>query len=70
MAKKSKSKPHPDADIGKGATEDGYAQNVSYTGQLPHRPRVKEIEDSDSDFPEPGGNPEHSGQRRAPKTES
>jgi hypothetical protein len=69
MAKKTKSKPHPDADIGKGATEDGDTANVSYTGQLPHRPRVEGITDADSDFPEPGGNPEHSGQRRAPKSE-
>ena len=66
MAKNTKRKPHPDADIGKGATEDGKTP-VSYNGQLPHRPRVKEIDSLDSDFPEPGGNPEHSGQRRAPK---
>lgn len=61
-------KPHPDADIAKGATEDGYVP-VSYTGQLPHRLQPEEVKDADSDFPEPGSSPEHSGQHPDPKAE-
>jgi hypothetical protein len=33
-------------------------------GQLPHGTGDSRIEGQDSDFPEPGENPEHSGQRR------
>jgi hypothetical protein len=47
-----------DADRGKGATED----ETSLQGQLPHRKKNSLIEGNDSDFPEPGGNPEHTGE--------
>jgi hypothetical protein len=56
-----------DPDRAKGATEgeehhhDG---NAALTGQLGHRDQDPILKDSDSDFPEPGGNPEHSTGRR------
>ena len=46
----------------KGATEDGLIVPVSIAGQLPHRLQPEEVKDCDSDFPEPGSSPEHSGQ--------
>ena len=36
--------------------------NVSLVGQLPHRNENPLVKSSDSDFPEPGENPEHSGE--------
>jgi len=63
MAEQNKaSKPHRevDQDCGKGAVEgDG---NTSLSGQLGHRDQNPLLKDNDSDFPEPGGNPEHSGE--------
>ncbi len=58
-----------DADGRKGATEDGVVP-VSYTGQLPHRLQIDFIKDSDTDFPEPGCSPEHSGQHGTPEPKS
>jgi len=55
----------PDQDRGKGAQEqDDRSQpsNTSLQGQLPHRTEDSLVKSSDSDFPEPGGNPEHSGE--------
>jgi hypothetical protein len=55
-----------DADAGKGAVEQdkpGQADNTSLRGQLPHRPENAMIDSNDTDFPEPGENPEHSGER-------
>lgn len=56
-----------DADVNKGAIEDAPPQNSRpgeshnrLANQLPHREVDEEIKDSDSDFPEPGSNPEHS----------
>ena len=53
-----------DQDIAKGATEDApheHSGNVGMEEQLGHRedPMLK---DPDSDFPEPGESPEHSGE--------
>lgn len=56
-----------DADACKGAIEDepkedsrpGESHN-RLANQLPHRETNEEIKDNDSDFPEPGSNPEHS----------
>lgn len=56
-----------DADACKGAIEDAPPE-LSHPGeshnrlanQLPHREQDDEIKDNDSDFPEPGSNPEHS----------
>jgi hypothetical protein len=52
-----------DSDIRKGAVEQedrSQYSNYSMHGQLPHRTKDPLIKDSDSDFPEPGSNPEHS----------
>src|SRR3954464_7683903 len=54
-----------DADEGKGAVEQDKPEqkdNTSLSGQLPHRPDNKLIDGNDTDFPEPGENPEHSGE--------
>src|SRR3954463_11067307 len=59
-----------DADAGKGAVEgDGRGStereqsgNTSLAGQNPHRTESRLVKSNDSDFPEPGGSPEHSGQ--------
>jgi hypothetical protein len=56
-----------DSDIHKGAMEQedrSQHSNYSMHGQLPHRTTISLIKDSDSDFPEPGNNPEHSGERK------
>jgi hypothetical protein len=60
-----------DQDAGKGAVEgDGRGRteseqngNTSLSGQNPHRTGSNLVKSNDSDFPEPGGNPEHSGQK-------
>lgn len=59
--------PH-DNDLGKGAMEQedrSQQGNSSMAGQLPHRTTDPMIKEADSDFPEPGNNPEHSGERVA-----
>ena len=57
----------PDQDATKGAKEtdnqDGPG-NISMQGQLGHRDQDPMIKDADSDFPEPGESPEHSGEPR------
>ncbi len=56
---------HPDNDVHKGAVEDDSPQaehNTSMRGQLGHRNQDEMLKDNDSDYPEPGGNPEHSGE--------
>lgn len=58
-----------DQDAGKGAVEgDGRARNdrgqsgnTSLDGQNPHRTESNLVKSNDSDFPEPGLSPEHSG---------
>ncbi len=45
----------------KGATEEN-ASTTSLRAQLPHRNQDPLIKSNDSDFPEPGENPEHSGE--------
>ncbi len=62
-----------DPDVRKGAVEGdararserGRKGNTSLSGQNPHRTESNVIKSNDSDFPEPGSNPEHSGQKRA-----
>jgi hypothetical protein len=54
-----------DQDESKGATEDDVQNlpgNAGLQGQLGHRDQDPEIKDADSDFPEPGGSPEHTGE--------
>jgi hypothetical protein len=56
-----------DEDAGKGAVEqDSRDQptNVSFAGQNPHRDQDPLLKSSDSDFPESGQNPEHSGEKQ------
>ncbi len=54
-----------DPDGNKGAVEQNSpddATNVAFEGQLPHRTENAFIKSSDSDYPEPGENPEHTGE--------
>jgi hypothetical protein len=53
-----------DQDIAKGATEteDTAPGNAGMQGQLGHRDQNSMLKDSDSDFPEPGNSPEHTGE--------
>lgn len=54
-----------DQDKSKGATEDDNSTqlgNARLQGQLGHRDSDPIIKDADSDFPEPGANPEHTGE--------
>ena len=54
-----------DEDAGKGAVEQNNptdCSNESMTGQLGHRDKDPLIKSSDTDFPEPGNNAEHSGE--------
>ena len=54
-----------DQDTAKGAmeTEDHkIAGNIGLQQQLGHRDQDPMIKNADTDFPEPGGNPEHTGE--------
>ncbi|MFZ0284926.1 MAG: hypothetical protein WAL32_06820 [Terriglobales bacterium] len=54
-----------DQDRLKGALEQeekGQHGNTSMQGQLGHRDQDPMLKAADTDFPEPGGNPEHSGE--------
>jgi hypothetical protein len=55
-----------DQDRGKGAVEQDRPEkqpgNTSMQGQLGHRDQNPLLKSSDTDFPEPGGSPEHSGE--------
>lgn len=55
-----------DQDFAKGAIETENHQlhdgNIGLQGQLGHRDQDPMLKDADSDFPEPGQNPEHSGE--------
>ena len=53
-----------DQDMGKGAVEEDKGQpgNTSMSGQLGHRDQDPMVKAADTDFPEPGGNPEYSGE--------
>jgi hypothetical protein len=60
-----KHSPGRDQDRGKGAVEQDkpdQADNTSMQGQLGHRDQDSLLKSSDTDFPEPGENPEHSGE--------
>lgn len=63
-----------DPDGAKGATEGEERDrdaNAGLAGQLGHRDQDPRIKGADTDFPEPGGSPEHSGgqQPQAVETE-
>jgi hypothetical protein len=54
-----------DQDFGKGAREEEDHKipgNIGMEKQLGHRDQDPMLKDADSDFPEPGQNPEHSGE--------
>jgi hypothetical protein len=54
-----------DQDAGKGAVETDDHKTPGNTGlqdQLGHRDQEPMLKDADSDFPEPGQSPEHSGE--------
>jgi hypothetical protein len=54
-----------DPDRAKGATEGKERDqdvNAGLAGQLGHRDQDSRIKGADTDFPEPGGSPEHSGE--------
>ena len=54
-----------DNDFRKGAIEEDNPYDkpqTSMRGQLPHRDQDPMLKDADTDFPEPGENPEHSGE--------
>lgn len=58
-------KKHPDPYCHEGAVEQdmpGQSGNTSLQGQMGHRKKDPELDSLDSDFPEPGENPEHSGE--------
>ena len=57
--------PKRDPDRSKGAVEQdkpGEPGNTSLNGQLGHRNKGPLVDSADSDFPEPGENPEHTGE--------
>jgi hypothetical protein len=65
-AKKVNEAAQPDEASGKGAVEgDGRerVQGDSLAGQLGHRDEDELLKDSDTDFPEPDAEGEHSGER-------
>ena len=56
-----------DQDSAKGAMETENheaAGNIGLQEQLGHRDQDPMLKDADSDFPEPGQNPEHTGEPR------
>jgi hypothetical protein len=60
---------HPDGDLHKGAVEKETTVPATngepyLQGQLGHRDEDELLKDSDTDFPEPGNTPEHSGEHR------
>jgi hypothetical protein len=53
-----------DQDAAKGANEreaPNSGENIGLREQLGHRDQDPMLKDADTDFPEPGENPEHSG---------
>ena len=59
-------KAEKDQDRGKGAVEQDQPSqtgNTSMQGQLGHRDQDPLLKGSDTDFPEPGAGPEHSGEK-------
>jgi hypothetical protein len=59
--------PRHDSDEAKGVVEEesprATTSHPSMRGQLGHRTSNVEIKENDSDFPEPGGREEHSGEK-------
>lgn len=65
----NKATEHPDGDARKGAVESQSPHDTpqrpnlhdNLADQLPHRNTTDYLEGADSDFPEPGSSPEHTG---------
>ena len=60
---------HPDSDFKKGAVEEETSEpstngDPNLHGQLGHRDQDAMQKDADTDFPEPGSSPEHSGEHK------
>jgi hypothetical protein len=59
---------HPDSDIHKGAVEEETSTpstgDPNLHNQLGHRDQDEMLKDADTDFPEPGSSPEHSGEHK------
>jgi hypothetical protein len=58
---------HPDGDRKKGAVEEETSEpsntgRPNLQGQIGHRDQDEMLKDADTDFPEPGSSPEHSGE--------
>ena len=58
----------PDSDLHKGAVEEEISTpskngQPNLGGQMGHRDQDEMLKDSDTDFPEPGPNEEHSGEK-------
>lgn len=54
-----------DPFLHEGAVEEDVPEqsgNTSLTGQMGHRNKPADMDTLDTDFPEPGENPEHSGE--------
>jgi hypothetical protein len=67
--KQSRSATDIDNDAHKGAIEadkPNQETQTSLEGQLPHRDQDPRIKGQDTDFPEPGENPEYSGESQEP----
>jgi hypothetical protein len=59
-----------DQDAAKGAQEPEVptaGENIGIRDQLGHRDQDPMLKDADSDFPEPGENPEHTGEPQKQK---
>jgi hypothetical protein len=59
----------PDSDLHKGAVEEEISTpskngEPNLHGQIGHRDEDELLKDADTDFPEPGSSPEHSGEHR------
>jgi hypothetical protein len=59
----------PDSDIHKGAVEEEISTpsangEPNLHSQVGHRDQGAMLKDADTDFPEPGSSPEHSGEHR------
>jgi hypothetical protein len=56
-----------DPDRGKGATETdehSHDGNLGMSEQIGHRDQDPRLKGADTDFPEPGNSPEHSGEKQ------
>jgi hypothetical protein len=59
---------HPDSDLHKGAVEEETSTpstngRPNLQDQIGHRDQDELLKDADTDFPEPGSSPEHSGEK-------